>query len=424
MQTSLDVEAGDSPIMLSADVTEWSTDDVRRWMVDKGFQEYTELLCDRHRLNGVALLSLTEEDLREPPISMHVLGDLKRLVDAITQLRHDTFTFRPNIPDGRSSSGDSSPTRSDSPRDISKTLETLVKINMSDAQEKPHFPSEKWKTFVAFVYLCGMMMLNPIFINIIHERVPDKSVEPPLPDVFFDYFDRVVWAFSVCEIAGMINSALLLIVWILHKHKWIVLRRYCLIVGTLYLLRCITMYVTTLPVPGMHFRCSPKIHGNLSAMFDRAMTMMFGLGLSITGSHHLCGDYLFSGHTVILTITYLFIKEYSPRGWFILHWCTWLVSCIGIFCILLAHDHYTIDVVVAYFITTRLFWIYHTLANHEVLKKPSPLHHLSRTWWFSMFRMAEGNIEGVLPREYAWPLPWPKRFHDTRFHYMGVCKRV
>ncbi|XP_019644566.1 PREDICTED: phosphatidylcholine:ceramide cholinephosphotransferase 1-like [Branchiostoma belcheri] len=129
-------------------------------------------------------------------------------------------------------------------------------------------------------------------------------------------------------------------------------------------------------------------------MFDRAMTMMFGLGLSITGSHHLCGDYLFSGHTVILTILYLFIREYSPRGWFILHWCTWLVSCIGIFCILLAHDHYTIDVVVAYYITTRLFWIYHTLANHEVLKKPSPAHLLSRTWWFSMFRMAEGNVGG------------------------------
>lgn len=39
----------------------------------------------------------------------------------------------------------------------------------------------------------------------------------------------------------------------------IVGRRFFFIVGTLYLYRCITMYVTTLPVPGMHFKCSPKV---------------------------------------------------------------------------------------------------------------------------------------------------------------------
>lgn len=39
---------------------------------------------------------------------------------------------------------------------------------------------------------------------------------------------------------------------------------------------------------------------------------------------------------------------------------------MGVFSILLAHDHYTIDVVVAYFITTRLFWWYHTMANQQV----------------------------------------------------------
>lgn len=39
----------------------------------------------------------------------------------------------------------------------------------------------------------------------------------------------------------------------------IVGRRFFFIIGTLYLYRCITMYVTTLPVPGMHFQCAPKV---------------------------------------------------------------------------------------------------------------------------------------------------------------------
>lgn len=56
----------------------------------------------------------------------------------------------------------------------------------------------------------------------------------------------------------------------------------------------------------------------------------------------------------------------SPKRFWWYHWACWLLCAVGIFCILLAHDHYTIDVVVAYFITTRLFWWYHTMANQQV----------------------------------------------------------
>lgn len=60
----------------------------------------------------------------------------------------------------------------------------------------------------------------------------------------------------------------------------------------------------------------------------------------------------------------------SPRRLWWYHWVCWLLSVVGIFCILLAHDHYTVDVVVAYYITTRLFWWYHTMANQQVSFSP------------------------------------------------------
>lgn len=36
-------------------------------------------------------------------------------------------------------------------------------------------------------------------------------------------------------------------------------RRCFFLIGTLYMYRCITMYITTLPVPGKHMVCAPKV---------------------------------------------------------------------------------------------------------------------------------------------------------------------
>lgn len=36
--------------------------------------------------------------------------------------------------------------------------------------------------------------------------------------------------------------------------------------------------------------------------------------------------------------------------------------------VLVAHGHYTVDVLIAYYVTTRVWYIYHTLANNSNLK--------------------------------------------------------
>lgn len=69
----------------------------------------------------------------------------------------------------------------------------------------------------------------------------------------------------------------------------------------------------------------------------------------------------------------------------------------GIFFILSAHEHYSIDVFVAFYITSRLFLYYHTLANNQALMS----HDSNRTRiWFPMFSYFESSVDGIIPNEF------------------------
>ncbi|XP_076831376.1 phosphatidylcholine:ceramide cholinephosphotransferase 2 [Brachyhypopomus gauderio] len=280
-----------------------------------------------------------------------------------------------------------------------------VKISVPESKGT-RLPSEWWKTIIAFAYAAFNLVLTTVMITVVHERVPAKENTPPLPDKFFDYIDRVNWAFTVTEVNGMLLVGIWAVQWLFHRYRAIVGRRFFFLIGTLYLYRCITMYITTLPVPGVHMTCAPKLYGDSQAKLQRILQLISGAGLSINGSHIMCGDFLYSGHTVMLTLTYLFIKEYSPRSFWWYHLLCWLLAAVGSVCILVAHEHYSVDVVVAYFITTRLFYWYHTMTNVQALKC-SPGSYLTHTWWNPIFNFMERNVQTQVPCSYCWPVTWP-----------------
>lgn len=70
----------------------------------------------------------------------------------------------------------------------------------------------------------------------------------------------------------------------------------------------------------------------------------------------------------------------------------------GIFFILAAHEHYSIDVFIAFYIASRLFLYYHTLANNQALMS----NDSNRTRiWFPMFSYFESSVDGIIPNEYC-----------------------
>lgn len=286
----------------------------------------------------------------------------------------------------------------------------IVKIPMpTPHREEPRFPKEKMKTFLAFVFLFGNWLFTTASLALTHERVPNA---PPLPDIVLDNINTQAWGLEVSEIMIIVSVYVCILVVIFHKYRLIIFRRIFLIMGLLYFYRSITMYVTVLPVADPNYYCSEKANNTNSVLvLKRMVRLLSGFGLSINGQHTFCGDYIYSGHTVCLVMAYLIIREYTPRRWWPLHWMFALLAAVGVVMVLIARGHYTVDCLIAYYITTRIFYIYHTLAHNQNLKdNGSNNNFFERLWWYPMFQYFERNVQGVVPRHYEWPLPWPRRW--------------
>ncbi|XP_053094384.1 sphingomyelin synthase-related protein 1 [Pangasianodon hypophthalmus] len=397
---------------MAGNVRSWTVKQVGRWLRDEGFSDYVELLCNKHRLDGTSLLTLTEFDLRSPPLELKVLGDIKRLMLCVRKLQKQNadvleelgFAHDTHSPQG--GAGVEWLCNGDSVRDrdsVSDVLggEQFSYSNGKQKQQNRRLDPEYWKTALSSVYVTLVFGFTSFVMVIVHERVPDMRTYPPLPDIFLDSVPRIPWAFAMAEACGVVLCSVWLIVLLLHKHRSILVRRMCSLMGTVFMLRCVTMFVTSLSVPGQHLQCTGKVYGDMWAKLQRAVAIWSGFGMTLTGVH-TCGDYMFSGHTVVLTMLNFFVTEYTPRSWNFIHTLSWVLNLFGIFFILAAHEHYSIDVFIAFYITTRLFLYYHTLANTRAYQ-----HSRRARIWFPMFSFFECNVNGPVPNEYCWPFSRP-----------------
>uniref|UniRef100_A0A3P9QEB1 Sphingomyelin synthase-related protein 1 n=1 Tax=Poecilia reticulata TaxID=8081 RepID=A0A3P9QEB1_POERE len=389
-------------------VSAWSSSQVAQWLQDEGFGQYVDLLCSQHRIDGVSLLALTEADLRGPPLSLTVLGHIKRLSVALRRLQRENKAELEELglwpPDANSAGLSLGTPRAEWSCDGAERRGSLCQTHSNGRFRQPmvgRLDPEVWKTVISSVYVFLVCGLTSFVMVIVHERVPDMRTYPPLPDIFLDSVPRIPWAFVMAEACGLILCYMFLLILLLHKHRSILLRRLCSLMGTVFLLRCCTMFVTSLSVPGQHLKCSSLSYGDTWGKIWRALAIWSGFGMTLTGVQ-TCGDYMFSGHTVVITMLNFFVTEYTPRNWNLIHTISWVLNLFGIFFILAAHEHYSIDVFIAFYITTRLFLYYHTLANTRAFQ-----HSRRARIWFPMFSFFECNVNGPVPNQYHWPFSKP-----------------
>ncbi|KAL2712639.1 sphingomyelin synthase-related 1 [Vespula squamosa] len=377
--------------MPAKNVVDWTTNDVGLWLTENGHLSFL-CLFKKHDIDGKVLLTLKEEDLKSVAIQANkTIGDLKRLCISIKQLQRDNVAMlfelgcvdlftAPHFYGHHKHEMPSTGTNNEG------SIENeFYSASVSEDGHASHLPPEIWKTFISLAYLFIVTWITAFVMVIVHDRVPDMKKYPPLPDIFLDNVPHIPWAFDMCEVTGTILFAIWLIVLIFHKYRFFAL------FGTVFLLRCVTMLITSLSVPGAHLQCQPRkvpdegwtssAYVELCNKIAMAYVIWRGAGMSIQGVR-TCGDYMFSGHTVTLTMLNFFITEYTPRQLYFLHTFTWMLNMF------------------AFYITSRLFLYYHTLANNQALMQRDS----NRTRiWFPLFSFFESSVDGIVPNEYESP---------------------
>ncbi|CAI4233130.1 unnamed protein product [Auanema sp. JU1783] len=413
-----------------SEVLDWTCTDVRRWLVANGFSQYAGIMADQHKIDGPALLLLKEHDLREQPLGIKCLGDIKRLFGAIEKLRKcssGSRTASESLDDvllyveynkrrRMSISGEDLfvTTKQNAIITDDEFVETLsntgdfhsVRLISRDelirTVESPDTPSKSLaKLTISFLYCLMSLLITAFVMVLVHDRVPDMKTYPPLPDIVLDNLPLIPWAFDMCELIGVALCLVWLTVLVFHKHRVVIMRRMFSLVGTVFLLRCITMLITSLSVPGVHLECRAKSYGSFQEKLIQAFHIWSKLGMSIQGVR-TCGDYMFSGHTTAITLLNHFITEYTPPSWTTLHTGTWVMNLFGIFFILAGHEHYSIDVFIAFYISSRMFLYYHAYAyNHANLTATDDRIRL----WFPLGWFFEAGSLGKVPNEFEMPFP-------------------
>ncbi|KAJ1665133.1 hypothetical protein IW140_003592 [Coemansia sp. RSA 1813] len=139
------------------------------------------------------------------------------------------------------------------------------------------------------------------------------------------------------------------------RERLMMLRRMGWMVTVLYFFRSITISVTTMPP------------SNASCTIFQPRNMweiLMATPQILAGTVSQCTDNVFSGHTVLFTISFLFLRTYAT------HWTVVAYSAghavVGILSVLLARYHYTVDVVVAMLLTYLVHRTYYAALDTAI----------------------------------------------------------
>jgi membrane-associated phospholipid phosphatase len=207
------------------------------------------------------------------------------------------------------------------------------------------------------VFYGACLYLMSISVTYASTRFPQD--QPTLPDLGFDMFP----AYSNVMLAhGILFVCIgyLLIRTIFHPRGITMIRRFAIMHGICCALRSLTLVSTTYPDP------QPSC-----AHFDRPDGAYdFWVRTVYYHSVLTCGDLMFSGHTIIYTLTALSAQVYMTT---VEKTVCWILMTLGCLSLVIVRLHYSSDVIIALYVTFSVFGFYHLFATVPQFRKKIPL---------------------------------------------------
>ncbi|KAF7639562.1 PAP2_C domain-containing protein, partial [Meloidogyne graminicola] len=257
-------------------------------------------------------------------------------------------------------------------------ISTYFQMN---SQER--FLFEPIKLFVIVIFLIIAAFSNWIALAYIHDFIGRVSefgywetdrFRDPLPDIIFHFIDEQPWAIPLGDFMVMLCSISIILLFVFHKHRVVVIRRILFIIACLYSFRTLIrfcanmMLVTQLPAgyKNNEEKCRPslnKTNKTMAIYAIRTLEQTIHVGMQDNSKQMLCGDYLFSGHSLIMIISALSISKYIDKSFKYLKWFPFCFAIIGVPCMVISRTHYTCDVIIALLASKALF--YHAYCEIE-----------------------------------------------------------
>lgn len=204
--------------------------------------------------------------------------------------------------------------------------------------------------------MCQALVDHWTFFNEFHvadTQFSDPAKRLTLPDLGFHLLPHVINE----HIADHWNAFMIIATFVvmfpaLGHFRARALQRFCLIQGLCFLVRSFSILITFLPNPYQSCTLNPARDESF-----------FFQGLKVMGGQRFtCGDVMYSGHSVNMTLMNMIWQQYLPKEWSItpfLKTFWWLMNIGGLLCCVATHFHYSVDCYLGFIVACSFWTIYH-----------------------------------------------------------------